>query len=166
MTTDTAPQIPPYAATTGRNRPAVDRLWSEFRSAVGAAYKAYRDAGSKSDDDRGVLRDYVRNMSMRDAMDALEAEEVRGEKEHRAFGRRLVGDIGRQHMTHAHAARLILLGHVATGAKRATMPPSIDWLTGRRTCTEAQLLGFLIHGHVSPEWIAACDALDYADAVK
>lgn len=162
MTADTPA---PYTLTDGRNRAAVDRLWREFRDAIDAAYRAHKADGYRHEDDRHVLRDYVRNMSMRDAVDVLEQAEIAGEREHRAFGRRLVGDIGRR-MPHEQAARLILLGHAATGAQCAAMPSAIEWLTGRRSCTEAQLIGYLIRAHVSPEWIAACDALDYAEAVK
>jgi hypothetical protein len=164
-TTSPAPIAPVYKHTTGKDRATVDALWRDFRNAIDATYRDHKAAGYKHDDERRVLHDYVRNMSMRDAIDQLEAAEIAGEREHRAFGRRLVGDIGRR-IPHAQAARVVLLGHVANGAQRTAMPSAIEWLQGRRTCTEAQLLGYLVRHHLSLDWIKAADVLDYADAVK
>lgn len=148
------------APNVGRNRAHVDRLWTDFRDAIDRAYAADKTG------DAACLRDYARNVSWHDALDALVSAEKAAEREHRGFGRRLLGYPPPRAISAEHSARLLLLHNAADGAKLAAMPASTDWLIYRRPAVEATLLGYLVRAHVSPDWVAACAALDYAEAVK
>lgn len=158
--TRTVPEQRAHARAVGKDRAHVDRLWIDFRAAIDTAYRA-GDHNAPT----AVLRDYVRNMSWSDKLETLLTQEAADEREHQRSGRRLVGDIGKRPAV-AHLSRLMVLHAAGQGAARPDMPPATDWLVYRRAHVEAEILGFLIRAHVTPEWVAACCTLDYSEAVK
>lgn len=142
------------APVTGRKKADVDRLWREF---VDAMTRAYKSAGH--DAPQTALRDYARDISWTDGLGRLEKEEQANERQHRGTRREMY------RLSVPHATRVILLHQAARGAVMTEAPPATDFLVFRRTAVEAQLLGWLARAELSAEWIATCDALDYAALV-
>ena len=148
------------ADTIGLKPATIDRLWKQFRTAIDATYTA-----ADHNDPARHLRDYAENVGLVDKLETLVHEETRTERQHRAHDG-MYGRPVRRPVSCVHAAKILLLGQAGKGAELSEMPESTDWLTYRRTAVEANLIGFLIRAHVSPEWIAACAALDYAEIMK
>ena len=147
------------ADAIGTKPTTIARLWKAFRTAIDAAYEA-----SDHHDPTTALRDYAENQSMRDSLTALVDTATREERSHRSTGRSYIGD-RRYRVSAEHCAKLLLLSSAGDGAASVTAPDATDWLTLRRTHCEAYLLGYLIRAHVSPDWVTACKALDYAKVV-
>lgn len=154
MTTTSAPKP---ADTIGAKPATIDRLWRQFRTAIDAAYK-----GAQSDDPAAALRDYAENVGLIDKLDRLVRTTTQEERQHRSHK---PASLPPYRVSAVHCARLLILHAAGDGAARTTAPESTDWLIYRREHCEAELIGWLIRAHVSPEFVSACNALDYAKVV-
>src|ERR1700733_354940 len=120
---------------TMNTKQQVNKLWSEARTAIDAAYNA-----KPQDDSVYALRDYVQNQSMTDALANLLDDEKANERRHRN-GRPTVKGFSSE-----TAAKLILLGNFADGSLAETVPPAIAFLVWRKSAAEARVVGFLAAG--------------------
>jgi hypothetical protein len=158
------------STTNGRNKKHVDRLWEQVRDCIDASYLTgeRRPNGSRvtvpHDDPRALLRDWVRNQSMTDKMNALEDREAVHERQHRRGA-----PSGWRHVLSAHhAARLILLHNIGDGSELPAMPDATYMLSCRDTAAEAVVLGFLARDQIwkTDGLREALGLLDYAQAVR
>jgi hypothetical protein len=132
----------------------IDKLWTELRDIIDRAY-----ASHPVEDEKSALRDYALNMSWSDATENLLASETVNEMEHRK-SRSIRGFSSRD------AARLIICGCVCRGSELQAMPSALTFISYRAAAAEANLLGYLIRGFVTPEWKASVESLDYVECMK
>lgn len=126
-------------------------LETELRDTIEAAYKVECHPAA--------LRDFVRNVSWRDAWESLVKEETANERQHENW--RPTG-IAKSRISNRNAALVLLLGNIADGCGLEAIDP--EWVfTLRPSAYKAMVLGFLIRMHVHPAWIAAVKALDYCE---
>jgi hypothetical protein len=139
----------------------INQLFSQFRDAIDAAYAAAQTKGfsGSAHDEINCLRDYARNISWSDAVAKLLTAETANERQHRQS--RSVRGFSSQ-----DAAKLILCGNVLQGSELQTIPSALTFITFRPSAAEANLLGFLIRAHVTPEWKQAVSSLDYCECMK
>jgi hypothetical protein len=131
----------------------INQLWEHFRDAIDAAY------ADTQNPNRDFLRDYARNQSWSDAVEKLLAEETANEREHRQS--RTIRGFSSQ-----DAAKLIICGNVLRGSELETIPSALTFITFRHSAAEANLLGYLIRDHVTPEWKQSVNSLDYSECMK
>jgi hypothetical protein len=131
----------------------ITQLWIELRDAIEHAYQAATTEEGKA------LRDYARNISWSDDLEKLLTAETANEKQHRQS--RPVRGFSSQ-----DAAKLIICGNVLRGTELETIPSALTFITFRPTAAEANLLGYLIRAHVTPEWKASVESLDYSECMK
>lgn len=131
----------------------INQLWLGLRDAIDRAYQSATNDESKS------LRDYARNISWSDDLEKLLASETTNEKQHR--NTRSVRGFSSQ-----DAAKLIICGNVLRGSELKTIPSALTFITFRKSAAEANLLGYLIREHVTPDWKASVQSLDYSECMK
>ena len=139
----------------------INQLWEQFRDAVDAAYaeaQTQKFSGS-AHDESSCLRDYARNVSWSDDVEKLLATETANERQHRQT--RSVRGFSSQ-----DAAKLILCDNVLRGSELGAMPSALTFITFRASAAEANLLGYLIRAHITPEWKRAVSSLDYSKCMK
>lgn len=139
----------------------IDQLWEQFRDAIDAAYAdaQTKDFSGSAHDESSCLRDYARNISWSDAIERLLASETANERQHRQT--RTVRGFSSQ-----DAAKLIICGNVLRGSELAEIPSALTFITFRTSAAEANLLGYLIRAHVTPEWKESVDSMDYSECMK
>ena len=139
----------------------INQLWEHFRDAIDAAYAdAQTQAFSGSaHDEISCLRDYARNISWSDAVEKLLTSETANERQHRQS--RTVRGFSSQ-----DAAKLIICGNVLRGSELSAMPSALTFITFRASAAEANLLGYLIRAHVTPEWKQSVGSMDYSECMK
>jgi hypothetical protein len=125
----------------------INQLWEQFRDAIDAAYADTQNTN------RDSLRDYARNQSWSDTVEKLLAEETANERQHRQS--RTVRGFSSQ-----DAAKLIICGNVLRGTELETIPSALTFITFRHSAAEANLIGYLIRAHVTPEWKQSFNSLD------
>ena len=131
----------------------ITQIWDGLRDAVDRAYQ------SATTDETKALRDYARNISWSDDLEKLLASETTNEKQHR--NARSVRGFSSQ-----DAAKLIICGNVLQGSELETIPSALTFITFRKSAAEANLLGYLIREHVTPEWKQSVQSLDYSECMK
>jgi len=131
----------------------ITQIWSGLRDAVDRAYQ------SATTDETKALRDYARNISWSDDLEKLLASETTNEKQHR--NTRSVRGFSSQ-----DAAKLIICGNVLRGSELQTIPSALTFITFRKSAAEANLLGYLIREHVTADWKASVQSLDYSECMK
>jgi hypothetical protein len=139
----------------------INQLWEQFRDAIDAAYAdaQTKNFSGSSDDESSCLRDYARNISWSDATETLLASETTNERQHRQT--RTVRGFSSQ-----DAAKLIICGNVLRGSELAERPSALTFITFRPSAAEANLLGYLIRAHVTPEWKQYVSSKDYSECMK
>lgn len=140
----------------------IDRLWEQLRDTIDRAY-----ADGVSD-----LRDFARNVSWTDRLEALLAREEQHERNHRKGRPESMAGQGWRLST-ARAAKCILLRCLVFSDTRdesgnwiyqiKNLPLATGALQLRDTCFEAEVLAFLIRDHVSTTFVQQCGSLDYAE---
>lgn len=156
------------AATNGRRKALVDDLYGKVRDAIDASYYTgeRNPNGSREtvshDDERAVLRDYVRNQGWQDKFDNMVKRETVHEKGHR----RGAPNGWRFKFSSTQGALIVLLNNIGDGAKLDAMPAATGFLTMRDTAAEANLLGWLARAELAkvPGLLDALALLDYAEA--
>jgi hypothetical protein len=138
-----------------RTKQKVDSLWRQFRTAVNASYNA-----AKMAEDGESLRDYAENISWHDAMSGLLGRETANERRHRSRRPSIPG------FSNETAAKLVLMQQAADGSELHEMPAATEFLIFRQTAAEARVIGWLIREHITAEWRAEFDTLDYAELMK
>lgn len=139
----------------------INQLWEQFRDTVDAAYaeaQSQKFSGS-AHDESSCLRDYARDMSWSDAVEKLLTTETANERQHRQA--RTVRGFSSQ-----DAAKLIICNNVLRGTELSTTPSALTFITFRASAAEANLLGYLIRAHVTPEWKQSVQSLDYSECMK
>jgi len=139
----------------------INQLWEQFRDAIDAAYAdaQKKDFSGSAHDESSCLRDYARNISWSDDVEKLLASETANERQHRQS--RTVRGFSSQ-----DAAKLIICGNVLRGSELASIPSALTFITFRHSAAEANLLGYLIRGHVTPEWKQSVESMDYSECMK
>ncbi len=138
----------------------IDKIWDGLRDAIDAAYQAGR---MQSDDARQCLRDYARNISWSDNLETLLDAETNAERRHRS-GR--PADRWKSPISSRNAAKLLLCHNALEGSNLQSMPYGARFLVIRKTAAEAEVIGYLIRDHVTPEWRELVSSLDYAEIMK
>ena len=64
------------------------------------------------------------------------------------------------------AAKLLVMENARKGAAMDEMPKACAFLVLRKTAVESEVIGFLARKHLSAEWQAAVNGLDYAELMK
>jgi len=139
----------------------INQIWEQFRDAIDAAYteaQTQKFSGS-AHDESSCLRDYARNVSWSDDVAKLLATETANERQHRHT--RTVRGFSSQ-----DAAKLIICGNVLRGSELETIPSALTFVTFRASSAEANLLGYLIRTHVTPEWKQSVQSMDYSECMK
>jgi hypothetical protein len=139
----------------------INQLWNQFRDAIDAAYtdaQTKKFSGS-AHEESSCLRDYARNVSWSDAVEKLLTSETANERQHRQS--RSVSGFSSQ-----DAAKLIICGNVLRGSELETIPSALTFITFRASAAEANLLGYLIRAHVTPEWKQSVQSMDYSECMK
>ena len=134
----------------------VDDLWNQFRAAINAAYAS----ATLANDDGQTLRDYAENISWSDDLAGLLGRESAEERRHRA-NRPSVPSF-----SVGTAAKLLVMENARKGAAMDEMPKACAFLVLRKTAVESEVIGFLARKHLSAEWQAAVNGLDYAELMK
>lgn len=134
----------------------VNTLWDALRDAIDQTYKSAAAGTIQAN----TLRDYARDISWSDDLEALLAAETANEREHRR-NRPAVKDFSSE-----TAAKLLLMHNIADGSKLTECPPATDFLRYRKTAVEAQVLGWLIRERVTDEWREQVEAMDYAKLMQ
>jgi hypothetical protein len=129
------------------------QLWNQLRDAIDQAYQA------ATSDEGKALKDYARNVSWSDDLEKLLTSETANERQHR--NSRSVRGFSSQ-----DAAKLIICGNVLRGTELQTVPSALTFVVFRPSAAEANLLGYLIRAHVTPEWKASVESLDYSECMK
>jgi hypothetical protein len=139
----------------------INQLWEQFRDALDAAYAESQTKKFSGDEyaDSSCLRDYARNISWSDNTEKLLTTETANERQHRHT--RTVRGFSSQ-----DAAKLIICGNVLRGSELETIPSALTFITFRPSAAEANLLGYLLRAHVTPEWKQAVQSLDYSECMK
>ena len=139
----------------------INQLWGQFRNAIDAAYAEAqtKNFSGSAHDEVNCLRDYARNVSWSDDTEKLLTTETANERQHRQS--RSVRGFSPQ-----DAAKLIICGNVLQGSELAAIPSALTFITFRPSAAEANLLGYLICAHVTPEWKQAVSSLDYSECMK
>jgi hypothetical protein len=139
----------------------INQIWEQFRDAVDAAYAdaQTKDFSGGAHDESSCLRDYARNISWSDDVEKLLATETANERQHRHT--RTVRGFSSQ-----DAAKLIICGNVLRGSELSAIPSALTFITFRPSAAEANLLGYLIRAHVTPEWKESVKSLDYSACMK
>lgn len=134
----------------------INQLWEEFRSTIDAVDKLADSADGHAE--VNALHDYTQDRDWQLA--SLLGRETANERQHRkgseapkAFG---VGA----------AARLQIMTNAAYGASLPKMPSAHLFLTMRQTAIEAEVIGYLLRGHLSQEWRNAVDSIDYSKLMQ
>src|SRR5258707_9640752 len=138
----------------------INQLWEQFRDAVDTAYaeSQTKNFSGSAHDESSCLRDYARNISWSDAVEKLLATETANERQHRQT--RTVRGFSSQ-----DAAKLIICGNVLRGSELETIPSALTFITFRPTAAEANLIGYLIRAHVTPEWTQSVQSMDYSECM-
>jgi hypothetical protein len=131
----------------------ISQIWTGLRDAIDKAYKA------GNSDESNTLRDYAQNVSWNDSLEKLLRSEVQNEKQHR--GTRPVRGFSSQ-----DAAKLIICNNVLRGTELQTIPSVLTFITFRPSAAEANLIGYLIREHVTADWKASVQSLDYSECMK
>lgn len=133
-----------------------ESLWEVFIESMTAAHKA----------GAGELRDYTKNNGYADSLSELLAAETANEKKHRSG----YAPAGREHpITSRTAAKILLMNNAALGAKKrrdGEQVPATLYLECRKTAVEAMALGFAAGEHLSDQWRADVQSLDYSEIMK
>jgi hypothetical protein len=139
----------------------INQLWEQFRDALDAAYAESQTKKFSGDAyaDSSCRRDYARNISWSDNTEKLLTTETANERQHRHT--RTVRGFSSQ-----DAAKLIICGNILRGSELSEMPSALTFITFRASAAEANLLGYLIRTHVTPEWKASVQSLDYSECMK
>jgi hypothetical protein len=133
----------------------IEQLWGQLQATC------TRAAASEQSKDQSAIRDALRDYAGEDGKRMLDllAREIQHEKGHRRFtsytnqGYPLSARTG---------AMLLICENTARGTDNANMPPATNFIIWRDTAAEAWLLGFMLRGYLSPEWIKRAKALDYS----
>jgi hypothetical protein len=129
----------------------VDKLWDGMRTAIDAAYAI----ANKGRDEQGTaLRDYATDIHWCDATKELLRAETANERQHRR-NETVRG------FSAVSGAKLILLGQVASGARKDGLPDATNFLHFRITAMQAQVIGYLIRVQLTPQWFDDLAKLDY-----
>jgi len=131
---------------------SINELWEQLRDAIDATYKQ-ATPGAK---DGNVLRDYARDISWEDNLLTLLYREKVNEKQHRSNRPTPKG------FSSEDAAKLIIMNCVVRGSERKELPSSTDILVYRQTAIEAEVIGYLVRGHVAATWVERVSQFDYA----
>jgi hypothetical protein len=131
----------------------INQLWEHFRDAIDAAY------ADTQNPNRDSLRDYARNQSWSDDLEKLLSDETANERQHRQT--RTIRGFSSQ-----DAAKLIICGNVLRGSELTEMPSALTFITLRASAAEANLIGYLVREHLTPEWKQSVSSLDYCDCMK
>ena len=139
----------------------INQLWEQFRDAIDAAYAdaQTKDFSGSANDESSCLRDYARNISWSDATERLLSSETANERQHRQT--RTVRGFSSQ-----DAGKLIICGNVLRGSELAEIPSALTFITFRASAAEANLLGYLISAHVTPDWKESVGSMDYSECMK
>jgi hypothetical protein len=157
----------------GHSRVYVDALERRVRTAINETfYTGPRDErGIRPRLDWGTegsaLGDFVENWSTRDAWQEILDDEAKAEEGHRAFGRRMVGNIGRR-PSKPHCAKVLVLGWIGNVVADGKKPSITGALARRATAHKAEVVGYLARKKIKADkgLVAALQALDYAAIVK
>ena len=139
----------------------INQLWEQLRDTIDAAYaeaQTHKFSGS-AHDESSCLRDYARNISWSDAAEKLVTTETINERQHRQS--RSVRGFSSQ-----DAAKLIVCNNVLRGSELRAIPSALTFITFRASAAEANLLGYLIRAHVTPEWKQSAQSMDYSECMK
>lgn len=132
------------------------RLASELGDICLSAFKA--------DPDRyGSVRDFARDMTWHNPWDALEIEETKAERAHEGFR---PNGVPKPRISHVDAARILLVGWVASGAKDKDGITATDVLTMKPTALKCSALGYVLRDVLPQGWIESAQRLDYARAKR
>ena len=139
----------------------INQLWEQFRDAIDAAYaeSQTKSFSGSAHDEVSCLRDYARNISWSDDVEKLLATETASERQHRQS--RTVRGFSSQ-----DAAKLIVCGNVLRGSELSAIPSALTFITFRPSAAEANLLGYLIRAHITPEWKQSVQSMDYSECMK
>jgi hypothetical protein len=132
----------------------ISQLWQGLREVIDRAYESH-----PVEEEKNALRDYAKDQSWSDDLEKLLASETANERQHR--NARSVRGFSSQ-----DAAKLIICNNVLRGSELEQIPSALTFISFRASAAEANLLGYLIRGFVTPEWKASVESLDYADCMK
>ncbi len=141
----------------------INKLWEQFRDAIDATYADGQKNGKFSGDahaEVNCLKDYARDQSWHDDLAGLLGRETANERQHRR------NELPIRSFSVGSAAKLILMNQVSFGSKLPAMPPATLFLTARQSAAEAEVIGYLCREHITDEWRAELDTLEYAELMK
>lgn len=133
----------------------INKLWEQMQDAI------ERAAETGDDETRAALNDY-RESSWHNDLENLVQREQQNERQHR----RLSPAGWKAPISAYYAAKLLLLGNIAEGAKKTTMPPATIFLNFRQTAAEGITIGYLLRGFLPAIWSNEVETLDYAEIMK
>lgn len=156
MSTQTIPRPATFTQDQKLTRATVNRLLRELSEIV---QTAKRDKTLPAD----YPRDFIPNETWRNGLEDLIEAEAADERKHRRFA----PDGYRHTYATIDAARLMVVHHIAEGARRDAMPTALETMTLRAPAVHAWVLGFILRELLPAEaWIDAGLRLDYARTVN